>query len=246
MEPDTLNDDVNQKHIMLVEDDTELAALMQEYFTHNHFRVSIVQNGLDAVDAIFTNAPDLVILDIMLPGQSGLEVCKQIRQQYQGIILMQTALDDDVDQIMGLESGADDYIVKQVNPRLLLSRIHSLFRRVQRQTVPSIAKNAHNTATRMIHCGPLHISQTNRSVTLNGVFVELTTTEFDLLLLLAATPGHVVSRDDIVQQLRGFEYDGLDRSIDRQISRLRKKLSVHSTESELIKTIRGKGYQLCF
>lgn len=232
----------SSKHILLIEDDIELAELMSAYFTHNHFTVSIVQNGLEAVDAIRRLNPDLVILDVMLPGQSGLDVCRQVRESYPGIILMQTALDDDIDQIMGLEAGADDYIVKQVHPRLLLSRIQSIFRRTERQssTTASLGQN------QLIECGPLTISLTDRGVSINAVQLDLTTAEFDLLILLASSPGKVVNRDDIIQQLRGYEYDGLDRSVDRRVSRLRKKLAIHYTGSELIKTIRGQGYQLCF
>ncbi|WP_432467240.1 winged helix-turn-helix domain-containing protein [Agarivorans sp. Z349TD_8] len=227
---------------MLVEDDIELAHLMKDYFTHHHFTVSLIQNGLDAVPAILEQQPDLVILDVMLPGQNGVDVCKQVRQQYQGIILIQTALDDDLDQITGLESGADDYVVKQVNPRLLLSRIHSLFRRVNRQVQAQTNQDSDQTR----QCGALTISYSDRSVKINDQILALTTAEFELLALLAASPGKVVSRETIMQELRGYEYDGLDRSIDRRISRLRKKLSEDLAEQTFIKTVHGKGYQLCF
>ncbi|WP_432460052.1 MULTISPECIES: winged helix-turn-helix domain-containing protein [unclassified Agarivorans] len=227
---------------MLVEDDIELAHLMKDYFTHHHFTVSLIQNGLDAVPAILEQQPDLVILDVMLPGQNGVDVCKQVRQKYRGIILIQTALDDDLDQITGLESGADDYVVKQVNPRLLLSRIHSLFRRVNRQVQAQTNQDSDQTR----QCGALTISYSDRSVKINDQILALTTAEFELLALLAASPGKVVSRETIMQELRGYEYDGLDRSIDRRISRLRKKLSEDLAEQTFIKTVHGKGYQLCF
>lgn len=233
----------DKKHIMLVEDDVELAHLMKDYFTRHHFTVSLIQNGFDAVSAIIEQQPDLVILDVMLPGQNGLEVCKQVRAKYQGIILIQTALDDDLDQITGLESGADDYVVKQVNPRLLLSRIHSLLRRVTRQTQ---GQSSHGCEQHIRQCGELTISYSDRSVKMHDQNLILTTAEFELLALLALFPGKVVSRETIMQELRGYEYDGLDRSIDRRISRLRKKLSEDSTGRTFIKTVHGKGYQLCF
>ena len=231
---------VENKVIVLVEDDAELAELVSDFLGRYNFQVIIITNGAESVDKILSIQPDLVILDIMLPGMNGMDVCKKIRSQYHGYILMQTALDDDVDQMMGLEIGADDYIVKQVQPRLLLSRINALLRRSIRK--PNDPKNSSHEDN--IRCGPLMISLTSRRVELNQTLVELTSAEFELLVLLAKSFGQVVGRDDIIQQIRGFEYDGLDRSIDRRVSRLRKKLQLNSGE-ELIKTVRGVGYQLC-
>lgn len=232
----------DKKHIMLIEDDFELAQLMKDYFNRHQFSVSLIHNGDDAVPAILEQQPDLVILDVMLPGRNGLDVCKQVRPQYQGIILIQTALDDDLYQITGLESGADDYVVKQVNPRLLLSRINSLFRRVSRQNFEQVSQEH----SHILQCGALTISYSDRSVRMHDQILTLTTSEFELLALLAAYPGRVVSRETIMQQLRGYEYDGLDRSIDRRISRLRRKLTADSAGQTFIKTVHGKGYQLCF
>lgn len=223
--------------IMLVEDDLELAELIKDFLQNYEFQIDIVSDGFHAVDEILSNQPDLVILDIMLPGQSGMEVCKAIRSKYHGMILMQTALDDDIDQVMGLELGADDYIVKQVKPRLLLSRIRALLRRHERLTTEGSKDD--------LQLGPLVINLQHRSVTLHQQALKLTTSEFELLLLLARHVGQVVSRDDIAQHIRGFEYDGLDRSIDRRISRLRRTLNDDPNEPTLIKTIRGVGYQLC-
>ncbi len=225
--------------LLLVEDDAPLAQLISEFLSKHNFAVTIVSNGIEAVSQIINHNPDIVILDIMLPGQSGMAVCKQVREQYKGLILMQTALDDDIDQMMGLELGADDYIVKQVQPRLLLSRIRALLRRAPLQHSTVQIKQDE------IKVGQLAIHLSNRSVTLNNILIDLTTAEFELLYLLAQSPGEPVSRDKIVQQIRGYEYDGLDRSIDRRISRLRRKLGDKSNQPEIIKTIRGKGYQLC-
>jgi len=224
-------------HIILVEDDLELAELIRDFLQNYEFTIDIVTNGISAEAQILEKQPDLVILDIMLPGQSGMDVCRAIRAKYSGMILMQTALDDDIDQVMGLELGADDYIVKQVKPRLLLSRIRALLRRHGRQS-PETHKDE-------LKFGALIIDLQHRTVTLNKQAVKLTTSEFELLHLLAKHVGHVVSRDDIAQHIRGFEYDGLDRSIDRRVSRLRRTLRDDPNEPELIKTIRGVGYQLC-
>ncbi|ENM3792105.1 winged helix-turn-helix domain-containing protein [Vibrio paracholerae] len=222
--------------VILVEDDLELAELIKDFLNHYEFDVTIITDGLQAVDRILNAKPDLVILDIMLPGQSGMEVCRAIREQYRGIILMQTALDDDIDQMMGLELGADDYVVKQVKPRLLLSRIRALLRRQERNTQGDKYE---------LRIGPLWMNLQHRVVLLAQSPVRLTTSEFELLYLLAQNVGTIVTRDDIAQQIRGFEYDGLDRSIDRRISRLRRALNDDPNEPRLIKTIRGRGYQLC-
>ncbi|USH04739.1 winged helix-turn-helix domain-containing protein [Grimontia kaedaensis] len=223
--------------IVLVEDDLELAELIRDYLQSFEFNIEIVNDGLTAVSTILSTQPDLVVLDVMLPGQSGMDVCRAIRQNYNGMILMQTALDDDIDQMMGLELGADDYIVKKVKPRLLLSRIRALLRRQERTS----SENDQD----VLQLGQLKINLQHRTVTLNQASIKLTTSEFELLHLLASNVGQVVSRDDIAQQIRGFEYDGLDRSIDRRISRLRRSLQDNPIEPELIKTIRGVGYQLC-
>jgi two-component system OmpR family response regulator/two-component system response regulator RstA len=230
----------NNKQIVLVEDDADLASLISDFLQQYNFDIVTISDGVKAAEQIIVLQPDLVILDIMLPGMSGMDVCKKIRSDYSGFILMQTALDDDIDQMMGLEFGADDYVVKQVQPRLLLSRINALLRRAER------GKPRHDSSSEggFEHYGPLSISLNSRRVTLNQVVVELTTAEFDLLVLLAASVGRAVSRDEMIQSLRGYEYDGLDRSIDRRISRLRRKLQLDNGE-ELIKTVRGVGYQLC-
>ncbi|WP_443147332.1 winged helix-turn-helix domain-containing protein [Photobacterium sp. MCCC 1A19761] len=229
------------KRVMLVEDDLDLAVLIQDFLERYEFTVSVVSDGQDAVTRIIAEQPDLVILDIMLPGLSGMEVCRQVRQQYEGFILMQTALDDDIDQMLGLELGADDYVIKQVQPRLLLSRIRALLRRAAPLQFASSEQQSFD-----YQFGALKIDLTRRMVLLYGQPVELTTAEFELLCLLAKHCGEVVTREDIIQQLRGLEYDGLDRSIDRRISRLRKALQDDAKEQDqVIKTVRGKGYQLC-
>ncbi len=222
--------------IMLVEDDAELAALVRDYLHRHDFDVTVVDDGWLAATEIISLQPDLVILDVMLPGQSGMDVCRQVRPNYTGPIVMLTALDEDFDQMLGLELGADDYIIKPVHPRLLLARIKALLRRVQK--APEQQPGSRNLQG-------LVINVSSRTVTLAQKLVSLTTAEFELLLLLSENIGEEVSRDNIMQQLRGFEYDGLDRSIDRRICRLRKKLQVVLPDQEIIKTVRGKGYLLC-
>ncbi len=232
-----------KKQLMLVEDDKELANLINDFLSRYEFEVTVIDNGIEAAKRIVLDKPDIVILDVMLPGQSGMEVCKQVRSTYDGFILMQTALDDDIDQMMGLELGADDYVIKQVQPRLLLSRIRALLRRAPHGAEVQTPDKYPDLDTIVV--GSLVINIARRKIVLDDKEIELTTAEFELLYLLARNSGKLVSRDDIMRHIRGYDYDGLDRSIDRRISRLRKRLQGDSVQAELIKTIRGQGYQLC-
>ena len=220
--------------ILLVEDDARLSALIQEYLQQQGLLVSIEHRGDLACQRIISECPDLVVLDLMLPGLDGLEVCKAVRPQYDGPILMLTARDEDIDQVVGLEIGADDYVTKPVQPRVLLARIRSLLRRSPRNS-SGVNKND-------VCYGRFRISVTAREAWLEERVLELTTNEFDLLWLLASHAGEVLTRDTILDQLRGIGYDGLDRSVDIRISRLRKKLADDTRRPFRIKTIRGKGY----
>ncbi|MFZ2853403.1 MAG: winged helix-turn-helix domain-containing protein [Rhodocyclaceae bacterium] len=224
--------------ILLVEDDERLAELTAEYLRKNDFEVAIESRGDNAEARILNERPDLVMLDVMLPGKDGFEVCRSIRPHYHGVILMLTARDEDFDQILGLGLGADDYIAKPVPPRLLLARIKALLRRA-----PATSGSAGSDADRAeLAFGSFRISQATRSAQLAGTMIDLTTAEFDLLWLLASHAGNILSRDDLLQQLRGIGFDGLDRSIDARISRLRRKLDDDPENPTRIKTVRGKGY----
>lgn len=220
--------------ILLIEDDERLATLTAEYLTKNGLSVNIEGHGDRAEQRILAEHPDLVILDVMLPGKDGFEICRGIRSRYRGVILMLTARDEDLDQILGLELGADDYIAKPVQPRLLLARIKALLRRLPAESGEGQAEQ--------LSFGQFHISQTTRTAELGQETIDLTTAEFDLLWLLAQHAGTVLSRDDLLQQLRGIGFDGLDRSIDARISRLRRKLNDDPENPTRIKTVRGKGY----
>lgn len=223
--------------ILLVEDDERLAELTAEYLRKNDFEVSIEPRGDIAESRILKEDPELVILDVMLPGKDGFEICRNVRDRYKGVILMLTARDEDLDQILGLELGADDYIAKPAQPRLLLAHIKALLRRS-----PGAAVENNNEEVEQLSFGNLHISQATRSTYLGEEVIDLTTAEFDLLWLLARHAGSILSRDDLLQQLRGIGFDGLDRSIDARISRLRRKLGDDPDNPTRIKTVRGKGY----
>ncbi len=227
--------------ILLVEDDDRLAKLTAEYLTKNDFDVDIEARGDTAEARILSDDPDLVILDIMLPGKDGFEVCRSVRDKYHGVILMLTARDEDLDQILGLELGADDYLSKPVQPRLLLARIKALLRRTP-APAGTAEGSGENAEAAELSFGNFHISQATRSTQLGDETIDLTTAEFDLLWLLALHAGNILSRDDLLQQLRGIGFDGLDRSIDARISRLRRKLGDDPENPTRIKTVRGKGY----
>ncbi|MEE9346371.1 MAG: response regulator [Methylococcales bacterium] len=225
--------------LLLIEDDLRLAELTRDYLQQQNFQVSVIHRGDKAVEAVKNIKPDLLILDLMLPGLNGLEVCRQIRPWFNHPILMLTARDEDIDQIVGLELGADDYVTKPVQPRVLLARVNALLRRMRPQslTIPPELNSSQN-----IQFGQLLINQTTRDVSLKHQSIALTTNEFELLRLLATHPGEILSREHIISTLRGIDYDGQDRWVDIQISHLRQKLGDNTQQPFRIKTIWGKGY----
>ncbi|MEW6983949.1 response regulator [Colwelliaceae bacterium 6471] len=225
-------------HVFLVEDDQSLASLVKDYLELQGFDVSVESRGDLASERILTEKPDIVILDIMLPGKNGLDICRELRTVSQIPIIMLTARSDDIDQIVGLEVGADDYVAKPAQPRLLLARINALLRRVQ--TDPDVEEPAENQSE--LNFGELSVNIQKQEVIWQNQLVELTTNEFDLLSLLAQSAGEILSRDDLLNSLRGFGYDGIDRTVDMLISRLRKKFSDDPTKPRRIKTIWKKGY----
>jgi len=226
-------------NILLVEDDKRLSDLVVEYLEKQGLQVAVEYRGDTAVQRIIDMQPDLVILDLMLPGLDGLEVCRQVRSCYSQPILMLTAKDEDFDQVVGLELGADDYVIKPVQPRVLLARVRTLLRRAK----PAVSEeSAAITEAENLVFGRLTIHAGSRSVTLSNETLELTTQEYELLYLLAKNVGKVLSRDAILNSLSGIEYDGLDRSVDMRISRLRKLLEADPTKPTGIKTVRAQGY----
>lgn len=228
--------------ILLVEDDVKLSHLIRDFLeTIPEYEVAVESRGDTAVPRIVSEKPDLVILDIMLPGLDGLSVCKEVRDQYKGPILMLTALGDEVDEVVGLEIGADDYLAKPASPRLLLARIKTLLRRSSSGTHDDETGDV--TASVLV-LGDLMVDLGARTVEVAQQSVDLTTAEFDLLVLLARHAGQVLTREGIYKTLRGIEWDGMDRSIDLRIARLRKKLGDDAKTPMRIKSVRGTGYLL--
>ncbi len=221
------------KKILLIEDDEKLAQLTKDYLTESGFSVSIESFGNEAYKSFKDFSPDIVILDIMLPGKDGLSICKEIRPEFDGPILMLTARSENFDQVLGLEFGADDYVIKPVEPRVLLARINALLRRTRHQSQE--VKNE-------IEFGSLKIDVQSRKVILNDEVITISSHEFELILLLAENAGEILSRVQLFNKLYNRPYDGMDRSIDVRISQLRKKLGDDPEEPFKIKTIWGKGY----
>lgn len=215
--------------LLLAEDDERLGALIAEYLTLNGFRVERVLRGDLALECLRACPPTLAILDVMLPGLDGIEVCRLARATWDGPILMLTASDDDSRQMLGLAFGADDYVIKPIAPPVLLARVRALLRR--------------SPATPVMRFGPLNIDRAARLARVGNTGVALTSAEFDLLVVLASAAGRPLDRDALMQALRGLEFDGLDRSVDLRVSRLRRKLRDAGDHEHRIVTVRGRGYQ---
>jgi two-component system OmpR family response regulator/two-component system response regulator RstA len=221
-----------QLTVLLVEDDERLSELVRTYLHSNGFRVPVEYRGDRVLERVREERPDLIVLDLGLPGQNGFEVCKALRAVDRVPILILTARNSDIDHVVGLELGADDFVIKPVEPRVLVARIHALLRR---------SKAAAPVEPRKLTFGALSIDTPARAVMLNGSAVSLSSNEFDLLLFLATHAGEIQSRETLYQQLYRREYDGIDRTLDVRISHLRKKLG-DTGETEKIKTVWGHGY----
>lgn len=226
--------------ILFVEDDAEMGQLIGDWLARHDMTVLLEPRGDQALARVAAEAPDLVLLDIMLPGMDGLSVCRALRPQFAGPIVMLTSLDSDMNQVLGLELGADDYILKTTPPPVLLARLRVQLRQrgLMREPLPSALP------ANRLSLGQLVIDLPSRSVRLSGREVSLSTAEFDLLWQLASHAGEILGREQLFRALRGRDYDGLDRSMDVAISRLRRKLGDSAETPTRIKTVRQKGYLL--
>ncbi len=229
----------NKKNILLVEDDVKLAEMTKEYLEQNQYVVSLEHDGANAVERILLEKPDVLILDLMLPNKDGISICREVRQAFENPILIVTARDDEVDEIVSIEIGADDYITKPIKPRILLARISNLLRRYEKLLVSgeekSHADNQH---------GRLQLDAQRRVAIVDGREVNLTSCEFDLLNYFFSHQGVILPRDEIYRQMRGIDWDGADRSIDLRVSRLRNTIGDNGKSPRFIKSVRGTGYML--
>jgi DNA-binding response OmpR family regulator len=222
---------------LLIDDDARLGALVTEYLGRDDITVTVAADGERGLSVLRRGRFDLVLLDVMLPGTDGFEVCRRLRaipEIAELPVIMLTARGDDVDKIVGLELGADDYLAKPFNPRELLARIHAVLRR-GRTTAPQHGR---------LSVGRLEIDFDAREVTVEGRRTPLTSYEFELLAVLARAAGRVLSREQLLDALKGAAYEAFDRSIDVHISKLRSKLEPNPKEPRYIKTVRGAGYVL--
>lgn len=227
--------------ILIVDDDPGLCELLQRYLSEQGFTVSGVRDA-GAMDASLAAAiPDLLILDLMLPGEDGLSIAKRLRNSHPELpILMLSARGDEVDRIVGLEVGADDYLPKPFNPRELLARIRAVLRR-GRATPPA----AHSDVVADHRFGPFRFNLANQQLDRGDETVPLTSGEFALLKIFVEHPGRVLSRDTIVDLLKGYERSPYDRSIDVRVTRLRRKIEPDPTAPVFIRTVWGEGYRFC-
>jgi DNA-binding response OmpR family regulator len=232
-----MSDDFAEGHlrVVLVEDDARLARLTAQYLESHAVEVTIVARGDLAVTEVLRVRPDAVLLDLMLPGVDGHEVCRQLRQHLDVPIIMLTARTEEADRVRGLEGGADDYIAKPFSSRELLARLRANVRRAQGKVGPSRER---------LVVGELVLEPASRTASLAGQQLALTSQEFQLLRVLAERAGHVLSREKLLDLLHGTAEDSFDRSIDVHVSRLRHKLEPDPRHPLLLKTIRGVGYML--
>jgi DNA-binding response OmpR family regulator len=239
LEPAPVSDAKRIPKVLLVEDDTELSSAVADYLSKNGFEVVTEARGDMAVDRIASEQPDMVILDVMLPGRDGLDICRDVRSSGNRVpIIMLTARDEDFDQVLGLELGADDYLAKPVQPRVLLARIKAVGRRLTPSDETPPEEN-------ILRFGRLRIHGGNRDATIGETRIKLTPAEFDLLWLLASNAGKVMHRDDILKELRGLDYNGADRSVDARLYRLRRRFGDEKESAWKIKTVRPHGYMFC-
>lgn len=233
-----MSQEIQQHHnrpatILLVEDDASLAEWILQYLRGHNYQLNHIDRGDQVLASVKQQPPELIILDVMLPYKNGFDLCRELRAFYSGPILMLTACGEEADEILGLELGANDYLNKPVRPRVLLARIKALLRREPAEPNPQEGQ---------LRFGQLKILRDAKTVFYRNEIVPITANEFDVLWLLASHAGQVIRREELVNQLRGIEYDGFDRSIDIRISRLRKKLLDNTEQPYRIKTVWAKGY----
>ena len=219
--------------ILLVEDDAALAALLGGFLRQSGFDVHVVESGEEALPLIRARPPGLVILDVGLPGRDGFSICREARAGYGGPIVMLTARADDRSQVTGLDHGADDYLAKPVVPRVLLARVRAALRRAGQEA----------PREQRLQLGDVELDVAARTCAVRGAAVDLPQAELDLLILLAESAGKVLDRAMLLSRLRASDYDGLDRSIDLRVSRLRQKLAAAGSACQ-VRTVRGVGYVL--
>lgn len=229
-----------QDHVLIVDDDSEIRSLLREYLQKNGYRVTAAADGKGMWAALAEVRPDIVVLDLMLPGDDGLTLCRNLRARSELPVVMLTARGDETDRIVGLEMGADDYLAKPFNPRELLARIKSVLRRAR-----ALPENLRPDDARTIRFAGWTLDIAARNLrSPDGVAVALSGTEYRLLRIFLAHPNRVLSRDQLIDLMLSRDATPFDRSIDVQVSRLRHRLGEGAQEPVIVKTVRGEGYVL--
>ena len=221
--------------ILVVDDDPGMRTLLEAYLGDSGFTVETAENGAVMWRVLEKGMPDAIVLDLMMPGEDGLSLARRLRSQSNVPILMLSARGEEIDRVVGLEMGADDYLAKPFSPRELLARLRALLRRSQAQAIPD--KPADGTAF-----GPYQLDVSSHRLTRDGIEVKLSTAEFALLRIFVEHPRRVMSRDTLVDMLKGYERDPYDRSIDTRVTRLRRKIEPNPGEPVYVRTVRGEGY----
>ena len=232
--------EAEKKRLLVVDDDQKLLDLVIKYLSKEGFQVDGVLDGKSMDEFLVNQRPDLVILDLMLPGEDGLSIARRLRSTSPVPILMLSARGEDIDRIIGLEVGADDYLAKPFNPRELSARVKAILRRtgVEKET-PAVAGGAQQEIYRF---GSFHLNLTNNSLNRDGETISLTSGEFTLLEAFVKNPNRVLSRDHLIELIKGYERSPYDRSVDVRVTRLRKKLESNPEQPQFIRTVWGRGY----
>lgn len=218
-------------NILIVEDEQKIVALLRDYLEQSNYKVTFLERGDHVIPQIKKSLPDLILLDVMLPGMDGMEVCREIRKFSLVPIIMITARIEEIDRLIGLELGADDYICKPFSPREVVARVKAVLRRSNTEPVVD-----------SLRVGPISLDANSRQVMVEGHLLELTPSEFSLLKVLMTHPNRVFSRNELLNQVQGYDFEGYDRTIDTHIKNLRKKIGQKLPDRDLIVTVYGVGY----
>lgn len=227
---------MTEARILIVEDEEKIATLLRDYLLNASFQVHWINHGQQALEHLRQQQEDLVLLDLMLPGMDGIEICREVRKFSEIPIIMVTAKTEEIDRLLGLEIGADDYICKPFSPREVVARVKAILRRTQHQT---------KSQDKIIRVADLCINLETYVVTVHDQTLKLTPSEFNLLKTLASHPERVFSRNDLLTHVFGYDFEGYDRTIDSHIKNLRKKLAHHWPDNDPIQAVYGLGYRFC-
>jgi two-component system OmpR family response regulator len=222
------------RKLLVIDDDERLRALLAEYLGARGLEVKTAPDGASGLERLRAEAFDLVILDVMMPGMDGFDVCRELRRTSKVPVIMLTARGDELDRIVGLELGADDYLPKPFNPRELLARVQAVLRRSE----------ASQPGTALLRAGPLAVDPDRREATLDGRALEFTTTEFEILRTLVAHAGRVIPRERLMELARGQDFAAFERAVDVHVSHIRRKLGDDPRQPRFVKTVRGVGYTI--